>query len=416
MSEYQIYELGNGIRVIHKEVSNTKIAHCGFVLDIGSRDERENEVGLAHFWEHMAFKGTNKRKSFHILNRLESVGGDLNAYTTKEKIYFYASALDKHYEKSIELLQDITFNSTFPKKEIEIEKGVILEEMAMYRDAPEDCIFDEFDSLVFANHSLGNNILGTEESVKSFQHDDFKRFLKNNLNTERLIFASIGNIPFEKVKKLAEKYLSDIPHYNAKRSRVAIKKFETKQIEVVKSIGQAHCIIGRDAYAVNNKNRIPFFMLNHLLGGPVLSSRLNMILREKKGYVYSVESNYSSYTDTGIMGIYFGTEKKHLNHSVKIILKELQKLKDIPLGATQLHNLKEQLKGQLAMADESNSGIMQMMGKSMLDLGKIQSLQSLFNKIDVVKAMDLQEVARDVYIEEQLTILKYLPENGIHRG
>lgn len=414
MKDYQIYELSNGIRVVHKEVTNTKIAHCGFVLDIGSRDEKENQIGLAHFWEHMAFKGTSKRKSFHILNRLESVGGDLNAYTTKEKIYFYASALDKHYEKSMELLCDITFNSTFPKREIEIEKGVILEEMSMYRDAPEDSIFDDYDSLIFADHPLGNNILGTEESVRSFQHDDFHEFLKQNLNTERLIFSSIGNISFDKVKKYADKYLSEIPNYNAKRKRNPIKTYSPKDIELLKPISQAHCIIGRNAYALKDEKRLAFFMLNHLLGGPILSSRLNMVLREKKGYVYSVESNYSSYTDTGILGIYFGTEKKHLNQSIKIVLKELKRLRETPLGSNQLHNLKEQLKGQLAMSDESNSGIMQMMGKSLLDLGRIESLQSVFERIDAVTISRLQDIANDIYKEDQLTMLKYLPENGVH--
>ncbi len=415
MSDFKIYELANGIRVVHKEVTNTQVAHCGFVLDIGSRDELEHEVGLAHFWEHMAFKGTNRRKSFHILNRLESVGGELNAYTTKEKIYFYASALDKHYEKSLELLHDITFNSTFPAKEIEREKGVILEEMAMYRDTPEDAINDEFDGLIFDGHPLGNNILGTEKSVKSFKHTDFKKFLEANLNTERLIFASIGNISFEKVKKLAEKYLSDIPKYSAHRERQPVTSYHPRLLEEQKAISQAHCIIGRTAYSINDDKRVPFFMLNHLLGGPVFSSRLNMILREKKGYVYTVEANYSSFTDTGLMGIYFGTEKRHLNHSIKIIKKEMARLREVPLGTVQLHNLKEQIKGQLAMADESNSGMMQMMGKSILDLGRIDSVQTLFDKIDALSAKDLQEVANEIYVEDQLSILKYIPQNGVHR-
>src|SRR5688572_30156357 len=201
MLEYQIHTLPNGIRILHKQVLHTKIAHSGFTLDIGSRDENETQLGLAHFWEHMAFKGTEKRKAFHILNRLETVGGELNAYTTKEKICFYASVLDAHFEKAFELLADITFHSIFPSKEIEKERGVILEEMAMYLDAPEDAIVDEFDSVIFKNHSLGNNILGTTESVTRFQKEDFLDFIRDNYSTDRLVFASVSNLPFAKVVK-----------------------------------------------------------------------------------------------------------------------------------------------------------------------------------------------------------------------
>jgi len=219
MSEYELFTLPNGIRVVHKQVTHTKIAHCGFVLDIGSRDEKPHQQGIAHFWEHMAFKGTRKRKAFHILNRLDAVGGELNAYTTKEKICFYASVLDAYFENALELLYDITFESIFPEKQIEREKNVILEEMAMYYDTPEDAIQDDFEDLVFSGHSLGRNILGTSQSVKSFQRNDFTAFIAENLDTERLIFASVGPMPFKKVKKLAEKYFSLIRRSRAKKKR-----------------------------------------------------------------------------------------------------------------------------------------------------------------------------------------------------
>ncbi len=219
MEAYHTHTFDNGIRVIHKEVQHTSIAHCGFILDIGSRNEKPHQQGLAHFWEHMVFKGTQRRKAFHILNRLEAVGGELNAYTTKEKICFYASLLDHHYEKAVELLTDITFNSVFPEKQIEIEKGVILEEMAMYQDAPEDAIQDEFDSLVFKNHALGYNILGTSSSVAGFRKADFEQFIRENLNTERIIFSSVGNLPFKKVLRLAEKYMQAFPHCSSLPTR-----------------------------------------------------------------------------------------------------------------------------------------------------------------------------------------------------
>ena len=208
MRDYEIHTLNNGIRIVHKEVKSTKIVHCGFILNIGSRDENDNQQGLAHFWEHMAFKGTSKRKAFHIINRLESVGGELNAYTTKEKICFYASVLDNYFEKALELLTDITFDSIFPEKQIEKERGVILEEMAMYHDAPEDAIQDEFDNLVFKGHPLGNNILGTAESVRSFRRQHFKQFVSENINTGQLIFSVVGNIS---LKNIWRKYLHTRP-------------------------------------------------------------------------------------------------------------------------------------------------------------------------------------------------------------
>ena len=227
MTEYQIHTFSNGIRWVHKPVTNTQIAHCGFILDIGSRDESPHQMGLAHFWEHMAFKGTKKRRAFHIINRLENIGGELNAYTTKEKICFYASVLDKHFERAVDLLSDITFQSIFPEKQIEREKGVILEEMSMYLDSPEDAIQDEFDALIFGeNHPLGYNILGTQESVEGFKKADFEQFLVENMNTDRIIFSTVGNISYKKAFKIVEKYLKDIPTITAKHYR---KPFETPE-------------------------------------------------------------------------------------------------------------------------------------------------------------------------------------------
>jgi predicted Zn-dependent peptidase len=225
MRHYQIHTLKNGIRVAHNQITSTKIVHCGLMLDIGSRDETEENQGIAHFWEHMAFKGTEKRKSFHILNRLESVGGELNAFTDKEKILFYASLRDEYFERAAELLADITFNSIFPKNQIGREKQVILEEMTMYYDDPEDSLQDEFDSVIFSNHPLGMNILGTKETVKSFKQSDFRAFVKEHLDTSRIVFSVVGNIPFEKVVAIAEKYLGDIPKMRSKKRREKFSKY-----------------------------------------------------------------------------------------------------------------------------------------------------------------------------------------------
>ncbi|PTX19575.1 putative Zn-dependent peptidase [Pontibacter mucosus] len=409
MLDYQIYTLPNGIRVVHKQVLHTKIAHSGFVMDIGSRDELPEEQGLAHFWEHMAFKGTQKRKSFYILNRLEAVGGELNAYTTKEKICFYSSVLDKHFEKSFELLTDITFNSIFPEREIEKERGVILEEMSMYLDTPEEAVVDEFDAVVFEGHALGNNILGTKESVSGFQKQDFLNFISRNLSTDALVFCSVSNLPFGKVVKLAEKYLSDIPSIKKQRERVPFTGYQPKTVTLEKPISQAHCVIGCPAYALADDRRIPFFMLNNLLGGPGMNSRLNLAVREKHGLVYTIDSNYATYIDTGLLTIYFGTEKKQLKRTTALVLKELKKLREIPLGSLQLHTAKEQLMGQLAMAEESNMGLMMMLGKSILDQDRVESLNEIFDKIKSITASDLADIANDVLREENLSILNYVP-------
>ncbi|MCE7994492.1 MAG: insulinase family protein [Roseivirga sp.] len=411
MVDYNLFTLPNGIRVVHKEVSNTKIVHCGFILDIGSRDEREEQLGIAHFWEHMAFKGTNKRKAFHILNKLDSVGGELNAYTTKEKICFYASALDKHMESAFELLQDITFDSIFPEKQIEKERGVILEEMAMYHDSPEDAIQDEFDRVVFKDHPLGKNILGTQSSVRSFHRQDFKDFLKANLNTERVVFACVGNVPLKKIQRLADKYFKPIPHYNAEKKRISFENYTPYSEINRRNITQAHCAIGTTAYELSNKNRLPFFMLMNILGGPGMNSRLNLALREKYGFVYNVEASYHPFSDTGLFSIFFGTEPGQVERSRKLVLKELKRLRERPLGSLQLHMAKEQMIGQLAMAEENNTSLMLMMGKSILDLEKIDDLENIFKRIRNISASQLQEIANERLLESQLSHLTFLPEN-----
>ncbi|GAB4236544.1 MAG: pitrilysin family protein [Ekhidna sp.] len=408
--DYELIELPNGIRVIHKEVGHTKIANIGLMLDIGSRDELDEEQGLAHFLEHMAFKGTEKRNSYHIINRLESLGGELNAYTTKEKICFYASLLDNHIEKAVDLLADITFNSTFPEKQIEKERSVILEEMSMYRDTPEDALQDQFDEQLFPNHSLGRNILGTEATVQSFHQGDFRKFLDRNLNTERIILSSIGNYPAKKIIRLAEKYLKAIPHKNHTPPRNWFEGYSPTRKEVRKSISQAHFAIGMPSLSIKDKNRIPFFFLVNLLGGPSMSSRLNLSLREKHGLVYGVDAHYAPYLETGQFAVYFATDPKNLKKSQRIILKEIENLKNKPLGNLQLHKAKNQLKGQMALSEENKNAIMLMMAKSQLDLNKVPDINHVFNIIDRITSNDIQELAECYLPIDQMSSLTYLPE------
>lgn len=409
-TEFDIHTLPNDIRIIHKRVTNTKIVHCGFMLDIGSRDESKKQQGLAHFWEHMAFKGTKKRNSFHILNRMESVGGELNAYTTKEKVAFYASVLDTHFQKAIELLSDITFNSIFPDRQIQRERNVILEEMSMYYDSPEDAIQDDFDELIFKDHPLGANILGTRKTVSKFERDDFLSFIREHLDTGKIILSVVGNIPFSKVVRSAERYLSDIPSSRSHKMRKEFVKYVPDRKTVIRPITQAHCAIGREAYSLSHPNRLKFFTLINILGGPGMNSRLNMALREKHGFVYSIDAGYHGYTDTGMFSIFFATDKIQLDRSIKLVQRELKRLREQPLGKMQLHTAKQQLKGQLAMAEENNTHLMLMLAKSILDLEKIEPIEAIFNEIKETTSTELCDIANELFPEDSLSQLIFLPE------
>jgi len=410
MESINHHTLPNGIRIVHRQVTHTTISHIGIMLDMGSRDEKAHQQGLAHFWEHMAFKGTQKRSSLQIINRLEIVGGELNAYTTKEKVCFHASVLTPHYERALELLSDITFNSIFPDKQVERERGVILEEMAMYYDSPEDAIQDDFDDILFANHQLGKNTLGNQESVSNFTRQDLLAFISENLDTERVIFSSIGNMPFKKVLQLAEKFFKDVPAKRSDLIRIAPTGYIPQNQNVTRSISQAHVTIGRPSYCLSDKRRLPFFMLVNLLGGFGMNSRLNLAVRERNGLVYAIDAGYTPFIDTGYWSVSYATEPKRLNKVNSLILKELQKLRDIQLTKTQLINTKEQLMGQMAMSEEGNMSFMLMMAKSLLDVNRIDSLEDLFVQIRTVTAEQLQDLANEMFQENDLSYLTFLPE------
>jgi predicted Zn-dependent peptidase len=410
MRKYEIHTLANGIRVAHNQVRSTKIVHCGIMLDIGSRDESTVNQGIAHFWEHMAFKGTKKRKSFHILNRLESLGGELNAFTDKEKIMFYASLRDEYFERAVELLSDITFESIFPAGQIEKERHVILEEMSMYYDDPEDSLQDEFDSLIFSGHSLGMNILGTKKTVKSFKRSDFKSFVKDHLDTSRIVFTSVGNIEMEKVIALAEKYLGHVPNVSSNKKRKKFSGYQAKELVLKREIKQGRCALGRTAYKVTDEKRSPFYMLNSILGGSGMNSRLNLALREKHGFVYSIGSHFVPFTDTGIFMISFGTDSSQMSKSIEYVKTELQKLRDVPLGIKQLSSAKEQLLGHLAMAEESNINFMMMMARNLLELGKITSFEEIQEKVRGTSAKQLQQLANEMFDEKAMSCLVMEPK------
>lgn len=411
MRTFQLHTLKNGIRVVHNQVTSTKIVHCGIMLDIGSRDETQANQGIAHFWEHMAFKGTKKRKAFHILNRLETLGGELNAYTDKEKILFYASLRTEYAERAIDLLADITFESVFPTQQIERERKVILEEMSMYHDDPEDSLQDEFDQLIFGQHPLGMKILGSEKTVRSFKRPDFLKFLKGHLDTRKIVFSCVGDMPMEKVMELAEKYFGHIPKLISHTKRKKFSGYRPQELEIKREVKQARCAIGRPSYKLSDKKRSPFYMLTSILGGAGMNSRLNLALREKRGYVYSIGSQFVPFTDTGIFVTSFGTEPSQLKKSIELVKEEFHKLCDAPLGTKQLSNSKEQLLGQIAMAEESNISFMMMMARNLLDLGRVITFEEIQERIRQTTAFQLQTLANEMFDTNQLSYLWMVPKS-----
>jgi len=400
------HTLDNGIRLVHQRIPGL-VAHCGIIISAGSRDETDQEHGIAHFIEHVLFKGTKKRKAYHILSRLEDVGGELNAYTTKEETAIHASFLKDDYERAIELISDITFNSTFPAKEIEKEKDVVIEEINSYLDNPAELIFDDFEELVFSNQPIGRSILGTPESVKSFSQKKINDFIENNYNTNQMVFCSVGNIPDQKIIKLFKTYFSDI--VTIKREDRPFNKwlYNPASITKKKDTYQNHCIIGNLAYDLKDSRRMGLFLLNNILGGQGLNSRLNLSLREKNGLAYNVESNYNAYHDTGLFSIYFGTDSQYLSKSIAIAMAEMKRLRTVSLGAVQLSKAKNQIKGYLARGYEHHESLMLSLGKSLLIFNKIDTIEDICRKIDNVTAAELLETANDIFEPSKLSTLIY---------
>lgn len=404
--EYQIYTLRNGIRIIHKQ-DKSPVGYCGLIINAGSRDEKDEEHGMAHFIEHVIFKGTKKRKAYHVLSRLDDVGGELNAYTTKEETCIYASFLKQDYERAIELIYDITFNSTFPEKELAKEKEVIVDEINSYKDSPAEFIFDEFEEMLFKGDPMGRNILGTEQKLKTFDEKMIRLFMQNNYNTDQMVFCSVGNVSFKKIVKWAEKYFGDVEESIRTFERPDISRYVPESQTIERDTHQCHVMIGNVAYDFKHDKRLHLHLLNNLLGGPGMNSRLNMALREKNGIAYNVESSYAPYYGTGVFNIYFGTDEENLIRSFDIIDRELKLLRDKTLGALQLHKAARQLKGQLTISSDNRENLMLSMGKSFLLYDQVDELDLIYNKIDTIKAVELQEVANEILNPNRLSYLIY---------
>lgn len=398
--------LANGLRVIYRP-SISDVTYCGFAVKAGTRDEAENQQGMAHFVEHLIFKGTQKRKAWHILNRMEAVGGDLNAYTNKEEMVVYSACLTYDLPRAAELLVDIVFRSTFPQREIEKETEVIIDEIQSYDDNPSELIFDDFEDMLFRGHPLGRNILGRPELLRQFRTADALAFVKRLYQPSNMVFFVQGKIDFKKLVSLLEKLTADIPAGTAESLYAPPPLYVPEHLVVPKDTHQAHVMLGNRGYNAYDDKRTALYLLNNILGGPGMNSRLNVSLRERRGLVYNVESNLTSYTDTGVFCIYFGTDPKDVDTCLKLTYKELKQLRDVKMNSSRLTAAKKQLVGQICVASDNFENNALNMAKTFLHYNRFDDRNIVCERIEALTAENLLEVANEMFAEEHLSTLIY---------
>lgn len=438
--KYNTYTLDNGLRIIHLP-SDSQVVYCGYQINAGTRNEEPGEEGLAHFCEHVTFKGTERRKAWHILNCLESVGGDLNAYTNKEGTVYYSAILKEHIARAVDLLSDIVFHSVYPQAEIDKEVEVICDEIESYNDSPAELIYDEFENILFKGSPLGHNILGTAEQVRAFKTEDALRFTRKLYRPDNAIFFAYGDIDFKKLVKLLQRALADdksvgklaeekLPQISqiTQISRDENSIAEEKSVSSVKSVGpknypsvrdeiagqtivmqknthQAHVMIGTCAYDVNDDRRMPLYLLNNMLGGPGMNAKLNLAIREHNGLVYTVESTMVAYGDTGTWSIYFGCDEHDVKRCLRLVRKELDKFMQKPLSDAQLKAAKKQIKGQIGVACDNRENFALDFGKSFLHYGWEKNVDRLYEQVDEITAAQIQAVAQELFDKDRLTTL-----------
>ncbi|HRM57237.1 MAG TPA: pitrilysin family protein [Prevotella sp.] len=412
--KYNTYTLDNGLRIIHLP-SDSKVVYCGYQINAGTRDEEPGEEGLAHFCEHVTFKGTERRKAWHILNCLESVGGDLNAYTNKEGTVYYAAILKEHIARAVDLLSDIVFHSTYPQQEIDKEVEVICDEIESYNDSPAELIYDEFENILFKGNSLGHNILGTAEQVRQFTTEDALRFTRKLYRPDNAVFFAYGDIDFKKLVTLLKRSVG------SEELRVKNEEFNSREEERMKGeesnspkgqtivmekhTHQAHVMIGTQAYDVHDDRRMPLYLLNNILGGPGMNAKLNLALREHNGLVYTVESTMVAYGDTGTWSIYFGCDEHDVKRCLRLVRKELDKFMEKPLSDAQLRAAKKQIKGQIGVACDNRENFALDFGKSFLHYGWEKNVDRLYEQVDEITTQQIQSVAQELFDEHRLTTL-----------
>lgn len=404
----QIKTLANGLHIAFLNVNHSPVSHCALMINAGSRDDFKNCYGIAHLTEHLLFKGTKKRKAYQILNRLDAVGGDLNAYTSKEETCIHASFLNEHAERAIELIADIAFNSIYPEKELEKEKTVVADEIRSYFDNPSENIFDDFEELFFRKHPLGHNILGTHESLKAIKRNDLIKYTQSAFQPKNMVFTYVGNLKESTFYNYIDKYFTlqrNAPLHLEKRTSFKNYKIFYTQKDI--DAHSVHMVIGNQAYPIKHKNRIALVLLTNMLGGPAMNAKLSIALREKHGISYQVDANYTAFSDSGIFTVYAATDEKQSEKCKDLIFKELKKIRDTKLSENLLKQAKTQLKGQLSLAHENRSGMSIGFAKSLLMLQKIESIESIFKQIDKVTTSQILEIANEVFEQDKLSILEY---------
>lgn len=402
----EIFELDNGIKCVLQRI-NSPVAHIGLTINAGTRDENDNEHGVAHLIEHLLFKGTIKRKPFHINSLLDNVGGELNAYTSKEETVVHATMLKGDFSRGVDLVSDVVFNSQFPECEIEKERNVIIDEINSYKDSPSELIYDDFEDMVFRGCSLGRNILGSRRSLKKISRNNLLSFTERCYNTDGMVFSAIANISQNRFRAVCDTYLGAIPSKKSNMSRSVIPEYVKEHRSVNKGTYQTHCVLGARSYDSQDKRRVALALLTNILGGPSPVSRLNNVLREKHGLSYTVETGLTSYSDTGISSIYFSAEKDNIDKCLTLVFGELKKLRDASLSSTQLSRAKKQFGSQLVISSESAESMMLSAGKSLMIYNKVDPIEALRAKVDAVSASEIIEAANEIFCEDNMSMLIY---------
>jgi predicted Zn-dependent peptidase len=422
MENYHIQTLANGLRIVHLP-SPTNVAYCGIAIDAGARDERDDEHGIAHFCEHLLFKGTHKRKAWHIINRMDSVGGDLNAYTNKEETVVYAAFTKQHFARAVELIADIVFQSAFPQHEIDKEVEVIAEEIESYNDSPAELIFDQFENIIYRNHPLGHDILGKADRVRRFSTADALSFTRRYYRPENMVFFVFGHLPFNRVVSTVEKYCGGVPQcslegllaetdthgsvFHGDKWRQPLLDYLPVNHKVNRSTHQAHVMMGGRAYASNDERRIAMYFLNNIIAGPSMNTMLNIALREHNGLVYTVESSLTNYTDTGTFGLYFGCDSKDVERCLDIIRKEFDKLISTPLTMRQLQAALKQMKGQILVACDNFESYALDMAKSFLHYNIFEGIDDTLTQLSALTPELIQQTAKEMLADDRLSTLIY---------
>ena len=405
MKEFETYTLPNGIRGIHRQV-RSGVVHCAMVVNAGCRDELKSEYGIAHFTEHALFKGTERRKAYQVNCRLENLGGELNAYTTKEDTTLHATVLRRDFQRAVELIGDVIFCSTFPERELKKEREVIADEINSYKDSPSERIYDDFEDLMFKGSELGHNILGSKASIAKFDTEAMRRFVDRCYTTDQMVFSSIGNFSVATARAVAERYLGSITPTVRSYERVQPLAYEPFDVRLSRHTHQAHGIIGARGFSIADERRLPLALLINILGGPSANSLLNIELREKRGLSYNVEATYTPYSDCGIVGIYFSSDHDNMPRCVELIEESVASLARDVVSPRRLAVAKRQFVAQMAISMESNEGYMLGAGKSFLLYKDIDTLEEAYKKVAAITAEQIRNVAAECFSKMSRLIYK----------